>query len=124
MGNGRIAENQLGFLPGNKTSDAHLIFYNLINKYCHQNQSKVYGCFVDFSKTFDCIPREKLFQKLLDYGITGKVFDSIKHLYDGEKTFIKISDKISQVIEVGKGGEPRFYNEPSTIQYFYGRLTK
>ena len=46
---------------------------------------------------------KKLFQKLLNYGITGKVFDTICHLYDGDKTFIKISDKISQGIEVGKG---------------------
>ena len=58
---------------------------------------------MDFSKAFDCIPWEKPFQKLLDYGITGKVFDSISHLYDGDKTFNKISDKISQGIEVGKG---------------------
>ena len=29
-----LSKGQLGFLPGNKTSDAHLIVHNLVNYYC------------------------------------------------------------------------------------------
>ena len=100
---GIISQNLLGFIPGNRTSDAHLIFYNLINKYCHENQSKLFGCFVDFSKAFDSIPRKNLLRKLLECGITGKVFDSTKHLYKEGKPFIKIGGTISQDIRVEKG---------------------
>ena len=120
--NGIIAENQLGFLPGNRTSDAHLILHNLINKYCHKNQDKVCGCFVDISKAFDCIPRQNLFQKLLDNGITGKVFDSIRNLYNGDKTFIKINDKISQGNEVGKGVRQGCIMSPLLFNIFMADL--
>ena len=33
-----ISPNQLGFLPGNRTSDAHIIIHNLIQKQCHINK--------------------------------------------------------------------------------------
>ena len=76
-----LAPNQLGFLPGNRTSDAHKILYNLINKYCHQKKSYIFGCFVDFSKAFDSLPREILFRKLINYGITGNLYNIILNLY-------------------------------------------
>ena len=65
-----LAPNQLGFLPGNRTSDAHIILHNLINKHCHKSNKYIYGCFVDFSKAFDSVPRDILFKKLVKYGIT------------------------------------------------------
>ena len=38
---GILHPSQLGFLPGNRTSDAHIILYNLINKYCHKNNKNI-----------------------------------------------------------------------------------
>ena len=75
-----LSPSQLGFLAGNRTSDAHIILYNLINDYCHKRGLKLYGCFVDFSKAFDSIPRDKMFKKLLDIGITGKFYNIIKFI--------------------------------------------
>ena len=54
--NGIICENQLGFMPGNRTSDALIILYNLFNKYCVKSKKLMYACFVDFKKAFDTIP--------------------------------------------------------------------
>ena len=61
--NNLLSKNQLGFLPGNRTTDAHIIVPNLIRKYCHKKKSKIYSCFIDFSKAFDTIPRDLLFKK-------------------------------------------------------------
>ena len=98
-----LSPNQLGFLPGNRTSDAHIILYNLIDKYCHKRKSNLYGCFVDFSKAFDNIPRKTLFKKLIDYGITGNFLNIILNLYKNDKTCIKINEKMSQTIKTQKG---------------------
>ena len=46
--NGIINDNQIGFMPGNRTSDALIILYNLINKYCVKNNKYIYVCYVDF----------------------------------------------------------------------------
>ena len=34
MENGIISENQLGFMPGNRTSDALIVLFNLVQTYC------------------------------------------------------------------------------------------
>ena len=52
-----LSKAQLGFVPGNRTLDALLILYNIIDYYCHKNKKHVFGCFVDFSKAFDTKPR-------------------------------------------------------------------
>ena len=59
--NNILSKNQLGFLPVNRTSDAHIIIHNLVRKYCHKKASRLYCCFIDFSKAFDTIPRDILF---------------------------------------------------------------
>ena len=98
-----LSPSQLGFLAGNRTSDAHIILYNLINDYCHKRGLKLYGCFVDFSKAFDSIPRDKMFKKLLDIGITGKFYNIIKFIYEGDQICLKINDSITPAIRTMMG---------------------
>ena len=66
-----LPENALGFVSGNRTSDAHLILHYLTQNYCHKSNRYIYSCFVDFSKAFDCIPRDILFQRLIEKGNHG-----------------------------------------------------
>ena len=98
-----LSEAQLGFVSGNRTSDAHLILHNLIRDYCHKKGKFLYSCFVDFSKAFDSIPRDILFQKLLAKGIKGKVFNLLKNIYLHEESKIKIGNHLSKTITVNQG---------------------
>ena len=98
-----LSPSQLGFLAGNRTSDAHIILHNLINEYCHKKGKRIYGCFVDFSKAFDSLPHDRMFQKLLDIGITGKFYDIIKYIYDGDQVCIKLDDLITPTIKTMMG---------------------
>ena len=117
-----LSPSQLGFLAGNRTSDAHIILYNLINDYCHKRGLKLYGCFVDFSKAFDSIPRDKMFKKLLDIGITGKFYNIIKFIYEGDQICLKINDSITPAIRTMMGGEARLYFKSPVVQYLHGRF--
>ena len=101
--NNIISQNQLGFLPGNRTSDAHLIIHNLIQKICHKNKSKIYSCFIDFSKAFDTIPRDKLLKKLLNYNIKGNFFNTIKNIYTNDKACVKINNKVTEIFNINQG---------------------
>ena len=71
-----LSKSQLGFLSGCRTSDALLILHNLIDYYCTKRSRNIFGCFVDFQKAFDSVPRHILFQKLLNHNINGKCYDS------------------------------------------------
>ena len=93
---GIISENQLGFIPGNRTSDALIVLYNLVNKYCIQNNKYIYACFVDFKKAFDSIPRHVLFGKLLSHNITGTFYNCIKNMYTYDLACISLGDKITE----------------------------
>ena len=44
--NNIICDNQLGFMPGNRTSDALIVLYNLVNKYCVKNNRYIYACLI------------------------------------------------------------------------------
>ena len=94
-----LSPSQLGFMPGNRTSDAHLILYNLIRKYCHVNGKKLYGCFIDFSKAFDTVPRDIHFKKLIAYQITGKFLKALHNLYNNDKVCIKMGTGYLMLLE-------------------------
>ena len=98
-----LSKSQLGYIPGNRTSDALLILHNLIDYYCKKNKKYIYGCFVDFSKAFDTIPRNKLFQKLLNYNICGKFYDCLTMLYAKDKVCVKLGDKVTDNFRVNQG---------------------
>ena len=98
-----LSEEQLGFIPGNRTSDAHLILHNLIQDYCHKKGEKLFSCFIDFSKAFDSIPRDILLRKLLACGITGKFFNILKNVYTSDKCKVKAGNNLSETFKINKG---------------------
>ena len=98
-----LPENQLGFVSGNRTSDAHILLHNIIQKYCHKESKKIYSCFVDFSKAFDNISRNILFEKLKKYGITGKFYNVLKNMYFNDQIKIKVGEYLTETIHPNQG---------------------
>ena len=93
--NGLLSVAQLGFVAGNRTSDPHIILQNLIQKYCHKKNQKIFGCFVDFSKAFDTVPRDILLRKLQEKGIDGRILEIIRMLYLSDTASVKIGKTYS-----------------------------
>ena len=100
---GILKPEALGFVAGNRTSDAHLIIHTLIQRYCHQENRKIFSCFVDFSKAFDTIPRDLRFEKLLGYGITGKFLNNIKSMYTNDNCCVKVGNKLTESFLANQG---------------------
>ena len=119
-----LSQSQLGFLPGNRTADAHFILHNLIRKYCHKNNSKIYSCFVDFSKAFDTIPRDILLHKLLSYGIKGKFFNIIKYIYNNEKACVKLNSQCTEIFDINQGVRQECVLSPLLFNIFLADLPR
>ena len=117
-----LSDCQLGFQVGNRTSDAHIILYNLIRKYCHKNYKMIFGCFIDFQKAFDKIPREILLEKLLKYNITGKMYASIKNLYTNNLSCIKIDNKMTKMFPIDQGVKQGCILSPILFNLFMADL--
>ena len=113
-----FSSSQLGFLAGCRTSDALLILQNLIDYYCKKKSQHIFGCFVDFKKAFDSIPRQKLFQKLLDHNINGKFYDILVNMYTNDVACIKISDTITPSFIANQGVKQGCILSPTLFNIF------
>ena len=98
-----LSPSQLGFVKGNRTSDPHIILHNVLQKYCHRSNKRLFGCFVDFSKAFDSVPRDILLEKLKKHGISGKIFNIIQTIYLEDTVSIKIGNQHSSSFKTNKG---------------------
>ena len=119
-----LSENQLGFVQGNRTSDPHIIRHNPIQKYCHKNKKKIYGCFVDFSKAFDNVSRDILLSKLQKNGVDGKFFDILKTIYSNDMACIKIGTRYSVTFKPNKGVRQGCVLSPLLFNIFLADLQK
>ena len=121
---GIISKNQLGFMPGNRCSDALIILFNLFNRYCLQNGKYIYACFVDFKKAFDTVPRHILFQKLIMYEITGKFYNSIKNMYIQDFACINTGASLTEKFRINQGVKQGCILSPLLFNIFISDLTK
>ena len=123
-----FSSGQLGFLKGNRTSDALILLHNSVSHHCNLQRKKLYSCFVDFEKAFDKVPRNLLMEKIYKLGITGNVFNIINSMYSIDRCHIRIGDKMSPSFSVNRGVRqgcvlsPTLFNlflsdfEPSLVQ--------
>ena len=51
-------------------------------------QSMVYPCFIDYSKTVDCIDHQALLNCLREMGIPEHMIVLLRRLYDGEQAAV------------------------------------
>ena len=59
-----LEDNEASFRANYRTTHQIFIVKTLLNKYLHKLNKPIYACFVDFSKAFDSVWRDGLFQKL------------------------------------------------------------
>ena len=97
---------QIGFLPGNRTTDHIFTLRTLYENYVlNSNRGKLYVFFVEFKKAFDSIWHQSLFHKLSEYGIDGNIYQLIKNFYLKTKCLIKIvlPDRKTKMFKYARG---------------------
>ena len=77
------------FRKGLRTEDGLFILESITDKYAKKG-SKVYACFVDFSKFYDTISHDLLFSKLANIGLSGNVPFLYRNMYRNCKYTVKV----------------------------------
>ena len=88
------ARGQGGFLTDHRTTDHLFVLQHFIDKYRLKNKP-LYSCFVDLSKAFDTISRPKLWQRLFDMGIQGRMLAALKAYYADVRECVKSADGLT-----------------------------
>ena len=75
-----------------------------INKIVKEGKKKLYSCFVDVKKAYDCTSRELLLVKLLtEYCVGGNFLKMLQALYDEHKVYVRVSDVLLQPMKTTIG---------------------
>ena len=93
---------QAGFRKGYSTIDNMFVLHSIID-ILKSSKKKLFCCFIDFRKAFDNVWRIGLWQKLVTYGITGKIMTLIKNMYSNIKSCISHNNNISGFFSCEKG---------------------
>ena len=100
--NGIGIDAQFGFKPGYGTRDATFVLHGIINQ-ALSNKRKLYCCFMDYKRAFDCIDGTYVLRKLLYHGINGKLIELIKSMYTKFKSCIRNNGKSTETFDVNVG---------------------
>ena len=77
----------------------------VIDKYVlnAKSGSKLYACFIDLRKAFDTVWHDGLLLKLQKAGISGKIYNVIKSMYNSSHSRVKSKHTMSEHIEITQG---------------------
>ena len=110
--NGVFYEGQFGFRDCHSTTDAIFLLHAIIQKVLCK-KSKLYSCFIDYQRAFDTVNRDALWIKLIQSGISCKMVNMIKCIYNDVQSCLKLLNangtKYSEFFDVTIGlkqGEP------------------
>lgn len=98
---------QAGFRSGYSTLDHIYVVKQLFEKAKEFNIT-LYCCFVDYSKAFDSLKHDKIWQALINQGVEIKYTRILKNVYENSKAKIKL-DREGEEIKIGRGvrqGDP------------------
>ena len=101
--NDKLSEAQAGFRKGYATVDHMFTLFVLAQKYLSKRKGRFYCLFVDFSKAFDSIPHNLLWNKLLNSGIHGNIIKTLRNMYTKLTSCVRSSDGLTNSFSCNVG---------------------
>lgn len=100
----KLPREHYGFIPGKSTTDAIKVLVNNISETLEKPRGKLYACFVDFSKAFDSVDRDRQVEKLAyNFNMGGKIFTTTKNILQPNNICVFDGSRLSKVILQEKG---------------------
>ena len=66
-------------------------------------QKNIYFCFIDSTKSFDCVNQNKLWKILQEMGIPGHLTCLLRNLYAGQEATVRTGYGTTDWFQIGKG---------------------
>ena len=89
-----------------------------------QNDSAVYGCFLDASKAFDLVNHEILFKRLMGRKLPTPVLRLLMAWYREQRMRVKWNQTLSEPFSVSNGVRQGEYYPPYCLLYMWPAMRK
>ena len=100
--NRELPDVQAGFRKGRGTRDQIANIRWIIEK-AREFQKNIYFCFIDYTKGFDCVDQNKLWEILKDMGIPDHLTCLLRNLYAGQEATVRTGHGTTGWFQIRKG---------------------
>ena len=100
--NCELPDVQVGFKKGRGTRDQIANIHWIIEK-AEEFQKKIYFCFIDYAKAFDCMNHNKLWKILKEIRIPDHLTCLLRNLYAGQEARVRTGHRTTDWFQTGKG---------------------
>ena len=111
-----MEDEQCGFRKRRSTLDQLLELTNLVDTRKKLKQS-TFTAFVDFKKAYDFINRDKLWKRLFESGISGKMLNAIISLYKYVSSCVRVNSFKPEWFNVHSGLRQGCQVDPSKVKH-------
>ena len=102
--NCELPDVQAGFRKGRGTRNQIANICWIIKKAREfQGKKKIYFCFIDYAKAFDCVDHNKLWKILNVMGIPDHLTCLLRNLYAGQEATVRTGHGTTDWFQIGKG---------------------
>ena len=99
--NHELSDVQAGFRKGRGTRDQIANIYWIIEN--SRKLKKIYFCFIDYVKAFDCVDHNKLWKILQEMGIPDHLTCLLENLYAGQEATVRTGHGQTDWFQIRKG---------------------
>ena len=100
--NHELPDVQAGFRKGRGTRD-HIANIRWIIEKAREFQKNIYFCFIDYTRTFDCVDHNKLWKILQGMGIPDHLTCLLRNLYASQEATVRTRRGTMDWLQIGKG---------------------
>ena len=101
--NWELPDVQAGFRKGRGTRDQNANIHWIIKKAREFQKKKIYFCFIDYFKVFDCVNHNKLWKILQEMEIADHLTCLLRNLYASQKATVRTRHRSTDWFQIRKG---------------------
>ena len=79
---------------------------------------KIYFCFTDYAKAFDCVDLGKLWKILKEVGIPDHLTCLLQNMYSGQEATVRVGHGTTDWFKIGKGVRQAYILSPCSFNLY------